>query len=126
MTRFAAIVAITAVVIAAGALAVEQLDDRDTFVPPPDAVAEQFVRELMTKRWERARTFLDRELSDQELEELQRSLEERVGEPTEIEAEEVSRGDDRALVNVRLSSAKGSEAVAYNLTFDDGWTIAMP
>jgi hypothetical protein len=80
----------------------------------------------VTKRWDRARTFLEKEKSDEELREMQESLEERVGDPTEIDAEEVSREEDRALVNVRLSSAKGSEAVAYALTFEEGWKIAMP
>ncbi len=126
MVRVVAIAGVTALVIAAAALAVERFDDRETFTPPPDAVAEQFVRELMTKRWDRARTFLENEKSDEELREMQESLEERVGDPTEIEAEEVSREEDRALVSVRLSSAKGSEAVAYGLTFEEGWKIAMP
>ena len=115
-----------ALLIGISALAVEQFDDRETFVPPPDAVAEGFVREVMAKRWERARTYLAEppSMSRGELEALQKSWRERAGEPTEIEAETIARDDAEALAHVRMRSARGSEAVAFALRFDDEWKIA--
>ncbi|HEY0158613.1 MAG TPA: hypothetical protein VGF28_15120 [Thermoanaerobaculia bacterium] len=126
MARVVAVAAATALLIGMTALAVRQFDDRDTFVPPPVAVAEGFVREVVEKRWARAQTYLAQEVSEEKLRELQQGIEERVGEPTKLEAEELSRGDDEALVNVRLSSEKGSEAVAFGLTFDTEWKIDLP
>jgi hypothetical protein len=127
MKELVAVVLTAALLIGATALAVEQFDDRETFVPPPDAVAEGFARELVTKRWARARTYLAEpdSMSDAQLAALQQSWEERVGEPTQIEAEMISRDDEHALATVRLQSAQGSEAVALALVFDREWKIVM-
>jgi hypothetical protein len=123
MVRLLSSLAAIAVLIGISALAIGRFDDRETFVPPPDAVAEGFVRELMTKRWARARPYLTEPLPDDELRAMQESLEERVGQPIEIEAELLSRDDRTALANVRLSSAKGSAAVAYELRFEEEWKV---
>lgn len=111
--------------IGVSALAVEQFGDRELFVPPPDVVAEGFVREIVTKRWERAREYLaePESISDAQLEALQKSWEASVGEPTTFEAETITRDDAEALANVRMQSARGSEAVAFALRFDDEWKI---
>ena len=42
----------------------------------------------------------------------------------EIEAETIARDDAEALAHVRMRSARGSEAVAFALRFDDEWKIA--
>lgn len=106
-------------------IAVHYFGDRETFVQPPDAVAEGFVREVMTKRWDRARASFDEPdaVSNSEIEALQKAWHERVGDPSEFEAETITRDADRALVNVRMQSARGSEAVSFALRFHDKWTI---
>lgn len=114
-----------ALLIGVSGLAVEQFGDRELFVPPPESVAEGFVREIVTKRWERAREHLaePESATDAQLEALQKSWEASVGEPTQIEAETITRDDAEALANVRMQSARGSEVVAFGLRFDGEWKI---
>lgn len=116
-----------ALLVGASALAVGQFDDRETFVSPPDAVAEGFVREVVMKRWDRARAYLvdPDAMSNTEVEALQKSWEQRVGNPSMIEAEVVARTDEKALASVRMKSEKGSEAVAFSLVFEKEWKIVM-
>ena len=114
-----------ALMIAMTALAVEQFGDRGLFVPPPDAVAEGFVRAVVSKRWDRARPYLaePESMSNAQLESLQKSWEQTLGAPTQIDAETIARDDRGALASVRMQSAHGSEAVAFALRFDDEWKI---
>jgi hypothetical protein len=127
MKEIAGVILATALLLGMSALAIER-GDRETFVSPPDAVAEGFVREVVTKRWDRARTFLvdPDSMSNAEIEALQKSWEQRIGDPTEVEAEIVSRSNEQAAVNVRLKSAKGSAILVFALTFDGDWKIALP
>jgi hypothetical protein len=112
-----------ALLIGTSMLAIERFDDRELFVSPPDAVAEGFVREVVMKRWDRARTYLvdPDAMSNADVEALQRSW----GDPSTVDAEIVSRTDERASVNVRLKSANGSEVVAFVLVFDGEWKIEV-
>jgi hypothetical protein len=128
MREFFGVTLAAVILIGIGVGAVEGMGDRDLFVPPPETVAEGFMREVMTKRWARARQYLvtPEAMSDEQLESLQQSLEERVGDPLEIDAKELDRHDETARVQVRLSSARGSECVTYRLTFADEWKVAMP
>lgn len=125
MKEFFGVALAMAMLIGVSALAVEQFGDRELFVPPPEVVAEGFVREVITKRWARARTYLaePESLSNAQLEALEKSWEDRVGDPTRIEAETIRRDDREALANVRMQSARGSEAVSLALQFDDEWKI---
>src|SRR5687768_15482879 len=97
-----------ALLIGVSALAVEQFGDRELFIPPPDVVAEGFVREVICKRWERAREYLaePESMSARQLEALQKSWEERVGDPTKIETETIRRDQSEALAKVRMQSAQ--------------------
>lgn len=101
--------------------AVERLGDRETVVAPPDAIAEQFIRAVMCKRWEPAKEYLDdpESLSHDELEAMQREL----GEGANVEAEIVSRDRKRAVVTVRVPS-RGVEKT-FALTFDGGWRLQI-
>lgn len=125
MKEFAGVVVAMALLIGMSALAIERFDDRELFVSPPDAVAEGFVREVVTKRWDRARTYLlDPEaMSNADVEALQKAWERRIGYPSEVEAEIVTRTDERASVNVTLKSANGTMAIALALVFDGEWRI---
>ena len=106
-------------ILGASALAVETLDDRETVVPPPDAVAETFTREVMCKRWDQAEEYLQNpeEWSQEELEAMQREL----GQGHNVEAEIVVRNETRAVVTVRVPA----KAVVKNfaLVFDGDWKI---
>jgi hypothetical protein len=119
-------VAVTvALLIGICAVAVDLFNDRGLFVSPPDAVAEGFVREVVTKRWDRARPYLaePESMSNAQLEALQQSWEQRVGNPSTIEAKTISRDDEQALANVQMQSERGSEAVAFALRFENEWKI---
>jgi hypothetical protein len=124
MKEIAGVVLASALCLGISALAIE-LGDRETFVSPPDAVAEGFVREVMTKRWARARTYLEEpeSMSDAEIEALEKSWSERVGDPSRIEAETISRDDAKATVIVRMESAQGSATVDVEQTFAEEWKI---
>lgn len=111
----------TALLIGATAIFV-RAGDRATLVPPPEAVAENFVRESVAKQWSRAAE-LTSSRDEQLPKELQQRIEARVGEPTRIEAEIVSETADQALVTVRLSSRQGSEAVTFALAFEGEWRV---
>ena len=122
MKEIAGVVLATALLVGMSALAIER-GDRETFVSPPDSVSEGFVREVVTKRWDRARTYLadPDSMSNAEIEALQKAW----GDPSTVEAEIVSRTDEQSLVNVTLKSAKGSEVIALALVFDGEWKIEM-
>ena len=111
------------IVLGASALAVERFDDRELFVPPPDSVAEGFVREVITGRYTRAQEYLSEPRPEEGLRALQQTLEARTGDPSEVEAEVVAQDHERALVNVRVSGGEGSESVAFALTFEEEWKI---
>jgi len=100
-------------------VAVETLGDRETVVSPPDAVAEQFTRAVMAKRWEPARAYLadPESRSDEELEAMQQEF----GEGENVEAETVSRDDEEAVVAVRIRSR--GVVKNFALTFDEQWQI---
>jgi hypothetical protein len=120
MTRFLYVVLALAALIGLSALAVERLGDRELFVPPPDAVAEGFVREVITGRYARAQEYLSSPRPEEELQ----SLRELLGEdPSEVEAELVARNDEQALVNVRVSGARQTQVVAFGLRFEEEWKI---
>jgi hypothetical protein len=125
MKELVSVLLTMALVIAGSALAVEHFHDRETFIPPPDAVAEGFVREVLMKRWDRARPYLAKpdSMSNADLEALEKSWESRAGDPWIIEAEMITRTDDEALATVRMQSEKGSEAVSFTLVFDREWKI---
>ncbi len=122
MMRLLAVAIAFGLIAGAAALAVETFGDRELMIPPPDAVAEGFVRAVVNGRYEQARTFLAEEssMSDEEL----RTLGESLGDPTEVEAETIARDEERALATVRTSGAEGSDVVSFTLTFDREWKIA--
>lgn len=115
--KIVSVVIAFAVLAGATALAVEGFGDRALFVPPPDAVAEGFTREVMSGRYDRARTYLaeSEAVTNDELRAMRREG------VTDVEAEIVSRTDTNAVVRVRL---EGEEALRYELEFDREWKIA--
>ena len=127
MKRLLAVVAAFAVLAGTSLVAVGQFGDRELFVPPPDAVSEGFVREVVEGRYGPARAYLENpdSMSDEDIRKFEEAIESWIGgEPGEVEAEVVSRDDTHALTTVRLSSARGSQALSFTLEFDDEWKIA--
>ena len=110
------------ILVAVSALAVEQFGDRETVVAPPDSIAEQFTRSVMARRWEPARQYLENPdaRSQDDLEAMQQQF----GEGEAVEAELVSRDQERALVTVRLPSR--GVVKNFALTFDRSWKITVP
>ena len=109
-----------ALLAATSVLAIEVLHDRETVVPPPDAIAEQFIRAVMAKRWEPAKEYLQdpESMSDEELAALQKEL----GEGQNVEAETVSRDDEKAVVTVRLPER--GLIKKFELEFESGqWAV---
>lgn len=125
MKELLAVLAGFLVLAGAASLAVGTFGDRDLFVPPPDAVAEGFIRETLTGRYTRAKHALrePESVSEQDLRDLEKRIEADVKEASEIEASVVSRDDERALVTVRISSSEGSHAATCALGFDREWKI---
>ena len=99
--------------------AVELLHDRELFVSPPDAAAEGFIREVMTKRYSRAKEYLadPESVSQAELEELQS----RLGEGENPEAKIVARDDEHAGVDVKVKET----VFSVPLEWDRGWKVAL-
>lgn len=118
MIRILGVTLGVAILVAATAASVELLHDRALLVPPPDSVAEQFVREVMTRRYTPARSYLlePDSVSREQLEELQS----RLGEGENPDAEIVSRDDERATVDVRLKE----KTFTVPLEWDKEWKVA--
>ena len=111
--------ALTVLLLFGGSLAaVELLHDRELFVSPPDAAAEGFVREVMTKRYVRAKAYLadPESVSQAELEELQS----RLGEGENPEAKIVSRDDEHAVVDVKVKET----VFSVPLEWQDDWKVS--
>jgi hypothetical protein len=119
MKEIAGMTIVAALLFGVCALSVNAMNDRELFVPPPDAVAEQFTRAVMNKRWEPAREYLadPESMPDEELEALQREL----GERQNVEAEVVTRDETRAVVTVRVP--ENNAVRNFSLTFGEEWKI---
>lgn len=121
MKQVFAVVIAFALLLGASALAVDGFHDRELFVPPPDAVAEGFVRAVVCGRYEPARAYLaeSSSMSEQDL----RALDESLGDAWNVEAKVVSRDDVRAVANVRVSGAEQANVVEFELVFEREWKI---
>lgn len=106
-----------ALLLACSAVAVNLFADRALFVSPPDAVAEGFIREVMTKRWDRAREYLANpdSMTRAQLEELQS----RLGEGENADAHTISRDAARAVVEVTV----GTQTLRVALIWAEGWRV---
>lgn len=107
-----------ALLLGGAALAVGTFEDRETFVAPPDAVAETFVRSVMAGRWEPANELLESPLPEGELEDMRAEF----GQRRNVEAETVTHDGTRALVTVRVPSRNVLRSFA--LRFDGVWKIS--
>lgn len=106
------------------------LGDATTFVPPPEAVVESFVRELETKRYERAMSYLSEEyrakVRPRTLKDLTERLKQRTGDITEVRGEKGWIQGDRAEASARLKTELlGRPSLKFAVSRKDGvWLIS--
>ncbi len=115
-----------AVLVLVGGVAAGSFGDRSLFVPPPDAVAEAFVREVQTERFSRAQSYLadHSSLSEEDLRRLAQTIEEHLGNVGAVEAATRAQTREQATAAVTLHSARGEKTVAFDLRWENGaWRI---
>lgn len=126
MKALIGVLAIMATLIGVSLIATEVFGDRDLFTPPPVTAAESFVHQVVTKRYDRAKPYFadpDR-VSRAELRSLSDEIERRVGQPSRLRVEIVSRDDSNAETTVRLESERGSCEIGVALVWEKGeWKV---
>lgn len=134
MKEIAISVATVAAALLLVAAAVFGARDTALFVPPPDAVAENFARELAAGRYELARRHLSssrrREQGADDLESRFAPWKARIGKVDSVEAKELSRASDRAAAICEVRGDPSSVTLALQLVREqglwrvDGWEAA--
>jgi hypothetical protein len=124
----AAVLGVAAVSLALVAWAVFVLGDRTVLVPPPEAVAEGFMRQLQTRRFEQARSYLARPAvrSAEDLRARLEALERAVGRIQDVRGRRGTVGSLDASSVADLTTADRARAeVAFSLRREHGeWRIA--
>ena len=124
MKRLIVVIVPMLLLIGLSAVATGPFGDRELFTSPPDAIAEEFYREIVTHRFARAAPLLAEPVDPEGLRPLAAAIESRLGRVHDVSAEIVSRTDSRARVTVRLRSKDGSEAIPVSLRFERGeWKL---
>jgi hypothetical protein len=116
--------------IAAIGWSVHTLGDRRILTRPPEAAVEGFVREVITKRYDRALPYLTEEqrrrLSSEDLRRYDEDLERRFGKILDVRGERVSIMPQRAEAVARVCTADGWKAEPFHLVFEEGnWAIVL-
>lgn len=128
MKAVAAVLGVAAVSLALVAWAVFVLGDRTVLVPPPEAVAEGFMRQLQTRRFEQARSYLARPAvrSAEDLRARLEALERAVGRIQDVRGRRGTVGSLDASAVADLTTADRARAeVAFSLRREHGeWRIA--
>lgn len=128
MKAVAAVLGVAAVSLALVAWAVFVLGDRTVLVPPPEAVAEGFMRQLQTRRFEQARSYLARPAvrSAEGLRARLEALERAVGRIQDVRGRRGTVGSLDASAVADLTTADRARAeVAFSLRREHGeWRIA--
>lgn len=111
------------------AIAVFGLGDQDTFVSPPESVAEEFVRAMGNGRIEPARSMLASEAarvtSTRELRLTATRFRSRVGHLDDVDATAVERTHDSAVVRARVEGHRASVELILPLVRENGaWSVA--
>jgi hypothetical protein len=92
------------------AVAVGPGHDTMTFVSPPEAVAEEFVRQLATGRYDRAVDHLENKNGAEPMVTVQgESLRRQAGEVNQVEGEEGSIDGDTATASTRITTSNAGE-----------------
>ena len=124
MRRLVAVLATMLALVGISSAATSLFGDRELFTSPPDAIAEEFFRQIVTHRFERAVPLLAEPVDPHTLRPLAAGIESRLGEVGQISAELVSRTETEARVTVQLRSKEGSETIPVSLQFERGeWKL---
>jgi hypothetical protein len=102
--------------------------DRQTLVPPPDAVAEGFARAVTERRYEVATRYLSQRLQEgvggDRLRSWFEPVRRRLGETNLIEGELESMDDARASARALVDSEYGTALLQLRMVRESGlWTI---
>ena len=128
MTVIARVVAATGIALAVVAAVVFVADDRQTLVPPPEAVVEGFARQLAAGRAERAIPYLARSVSEkisaERLREYEKRVERGLGDVGDVRAECNWLAGERAEATGIWRSGKREERRRFGLIREHGlWRI---
>lgn len=113
-------------VLAAGA--VFGLGDRQTFVPPPEAVVESFTREVVQRRYELAVNYLARNLRAANAADTLRAtfdpMRQRIGTPNQVSSEPDWMQESEASARARIDGEFGNAVLPFRLARERGlWRI---
>ena len=128
MRELTGVLVVLAILLAASAAAVGPLHDRELFTPPPESVAEGFMRAVVSGRHDQARAFLvdPDAIENDQLRSMERAIENRLGDVHDVTGELISRPEEEALVTVRMKSGQASDATELSLRWEGGeWKVAM-
>jgi hypothetical protein len=126
MKTIAQLLAVLALAMAVVAAWVFGAGDRQTFVPPPDAVAEGFVRQLASRRYDRVDSYLSRShrITAAELRWRCDPLWRYSGQVNHVDAELVARDAERARAVARVSGDVAEARFVVELTREHGlWKV---
>jgi hypothetical protein len=126
---FLSVLGTIALLLGALGMDVSSLRDRSVFVPPPDAVSETFVRQVLLERYEPVRNFLTEDersrVSIDSLVAFGDSLRRVAGKHPQIATRVESMDDSMATAAAALTTDRGSEALRIQLRWDGtAWRIA--
>jgi hypothetical protein len=104
------------------------LGDSSVFVPPPESVAEGFVRQVVAERYSEALPYLSAALAERTTEEslkqLKKDLESRSGTIFNVQGEPGAIEENRAEASARLQVQDGEFALRFDLVRQEGvWSI---
>jgi hypothetical protein len=123
------VLAVVAGGLAIAAGAVFGLHDRQTFVPPPEAVVEGFAREVVQRRYELAVNYLARDLRAKTGADGLRAtfdpMRQRIGTPNQVSGEPDWMEEFAASARARIDGESGSAVLPFQLVREQGlWRIA--
>jgi hypothetical protein len=128
MTAPLAVIAVMALALGTAALAVFGLGDDATFVPPPEAEAESFVRAMATHRYEQALAHVTDELragGPGALRRRQEDLERSRGHVRDVRGGPAWRSGGSAEAAVALATSSGPAVLRLRLVRRHGeWRVA--
>jgi hypothetical protein len=106
------------------------LDDADTFVSPPEVVAEEFVRALGTGRLEPARSMLaskeEQATSIPEVRRISRAFRSQVGHIDKVKGTVAQRRGDTAVVRARVEAQRANAELTLPVVRERGvWSVAL-
>ena len=122
------VLAVVAAGLALAAGAVFGLGDRQTLVPPPEAVVESFAREVVQRRYDLAVNYLGGDLrattSPDRLRATFDPMRQRIGTPNQVSSEPDWMQESEASARARIDGELGNAVLPFRLAREQGlWRI---